>query len=185
MFLLHPALTFFSCRAIVGPGYRFSGGSAMKKSLHPFWKVCSFLPALLLMCTIFSFSAQTGEVSSGLSYQVSARLVDTVSSISGKELSDDDREMWIDRIHTPVRKAAHMSEYCLLALFVSLPLTVWGIRGRKRFLLALAFCTAFAGSDEFHQSFVGGRGPSLFDVLIDSAGAAAGCALLLIFKNRR
>ena len=89
----------------------------MKKSLHPFWKVCSFLPALLLMCTIFSFSAQTGEVSSGLSYQVSARLVDTVSSVSGKELSDDDREMWIDRIHTPVRKAAHMSEYCLLALF--------------------------------------------------------------------
>lgn len=157
----------------------------MKKSLHPFWKVCSFLPALLLMCTIFSFSAQTGEVSAGLSYQVSAGLVDTVSAVSGKELSGDEREMWIDRIHTPVRKAAHMSEYGLLALFVSLSLTVYGIRGKKHFFIALAFCAAFAGTDEFHQSFVGGRGPSLFDVFIDSAGAAAGSALLLLFKHRR
>ena len=64
----------------------------MKKSLHSFWKVCSFLPALLLMCTIFSFPAQTGEVSSGLiigQRQAGRHCL----SVSGKELSDDDREM--------------------------------------------------------------------------------------------
>jgi VanZ family protein len=47
-------------------------------------------------------------------------------------------------------------------------------------LFALSFSAAalYAASDEWHQSFVKGRGPSARDVLIDSAGALAACLLL-------
>jgi len=147
----------------------------MKKLLNSLQKACSTLPALFLMCLIFGFSSQTGEESAGLSYEISSRLVSVGEVISGKELSPQERETRIQAIHTPVRKAAHMSEYCMLALAYSLPLTVYGIRGKRRFLLALLFSAIFASSDEFHQSFVGGRGPSVTDVAIDSLGALIGC----------
>ena len=157
----------------------------MKRQLHPLLKACSTLPAVLLMCIIFSFSSQTGEESAGLSYEISSRLVDIGQSITGEQLSPQEREMRIEAIHTPVRKAAHMSEYCLLALAFSLPLTVYGARGMRRFLLALLLSAAFAASDEFHQSFVGGRGPSVMDVGIDSLGAAIGCAAVAITAGLR
>lgn len=157
----------------------------MNHNIHPVLKLCSFLPALLLMSVIFSFSAQTGEVSAGISYEISSMLVRSGERITGHTLTEEEREIMIDKIHTPVRKAAHMSEYCLLALFVSLPLTVYGVYGWKRFVLALIFCAAFAGTDEFHQSFVGGRGPSVVDVGIDSLGAAVGCTMVALFSHIR
>ena len=46
--------------------------------------------------------------------------------------------------------------------------------------------TLYAASDELHQVFVSGRTPSLVDVAIDSAGAAAGIALLgWVLRRRR
>ena len=44
-----------------------------------------------------------------------------------------------------------MTEYCLLAICVSLPLYVYGLRGFALTFLAGILCVAFAASDEFHQ----------------------------------
>ena len=44
-------------------------------------KPLSFLPALMLMYMIYSFSAQPGEVSSALSYKVSYKIVQTADYI--------------------------------------------------------------------------------------------------------
>ena len=41
-------------------------------------------------------------------------------------------------------------------------------------LVAGFICVAFAAGDEYHQSFVAGRGPSVKDVGIDSIGAFFG-----------
>ena len=38
----------------------------------------------------------------------------------------------------------------------------------------------YAASDEFHQSFVPGRGPSIIDVGIDSLGVLTGILIVLI-----
>ena len=38
-------------------------------------KPLSFLPAILMMYVIYSFSAQTGEVSGQLSYKISYKIV--------------------------------------------------------------------------------------------------------------
>ena len=84
-------------------------------------------------------------------------------------------------IHYYVRKAAHMTEYFLLAIAVSFPLYVYGVRGFWLILAAGVICVGFAGFDEYHQSMVDGRGPSPKDVLIDSAGAGLGILLVQAF----
>ena len=66
-----------------------------------------------------------------------------------------------DEYQYPVRKLAHMTEYCLLAICVSLPLYVYGLRGFALTFLAGILCVAFAASDEFHQTMVANRGPSV------------------------
>ena len=60
----------------------------MKKILITLLKPLSFLPALLMMYIIFSFSAQTGEVSGNLSYRISYQIVETKNELlnTGKKL---------------------------------------------------------------------------------------------------
>ena len=53
----------------------------MKKILIHLLKPLSFLPAILMMYLIYSFSAQTGEVSGALSYEVSYQIVETKNII--------------------------------------------------------------------------------------------------------
>ena len=43
----------------------------------------------------------------------------------------------------------------------------------------------YAASDEYHQSFVADRGPSVFDVMIDSAGVIAGVLLMFWILQRK
>ena len=73
-----------------------------------------------------------------------------------------------------------MTLYFLLAISVSFPLYVYGLRGIPLMLVAGGFCIAFACGDEYHQSLVEGRGPSKQDVMIDSIGIVAGVILVRI-----
>ena len=144
--------------------------------LKPF----SFVPALLLMYMIYSFSAQPGEVSSQLSYKVSYKIVETVDQTLNAGMADWEIETWVYRIHGLVRKLAHMTEYFALAVAVSFPLYVYGVHGIWLMLLAGFICVGFACGDEYHQSFVEGRGPSVRDVAIDSFGVFWGIILVRI-----
>ena len=70
---------------------------------------------------------------------------------------------------TLVKKGGHMLGYGLLAL------SYWhGLKwDKKQTKWAWVFAVIYALTDEFHQSFVSGRHPSLFDVVyFDSTGAA-------------
>ena len=144
-------------------------------------KPLSFLPAILMMLLIYEFSAQTGEVSGELSYKISYQIVETKNEILGTNKSYDELAAEADSIHYYVRKAAHMTEYCVLAIAISFPLYVYKVRGIWLVLLAGMVCVGFAGLDEYHQSFVGGRGPSVKDVGIDSIGALIGIILVQAF----
>ncbi len=67
--------------------------------------------------------------------------------------------------HGFVRKAAHFTNYAILFwLLVSGPL-------RARPYFAFGLCVLYAFLDEGHQMFVPSRGPSLYDVALDSTGA--------------
>ena len=84
-----------------------------------------------------------------------------------------------------LRKAAHVTEYAVLAALL------WrALKGGRPFsvgrlfALSLFISVLYAASDEWHQSFVPTRGPSVRDVLIDSAGALAACLILLRRSSR-
>lgn len=145
--------------------------------LKPF----SFLPALAMMYIIFTFSGQTGLESGNLSHKISYGIVTVADRILEKNLSEWDKQAYADKIELPVRKLAHMTEYFILAICLSFPLYVYGVRGFALFILAGLLSVGFACTDEFHQSFVAGRGPSKRDVMIDSAGALFGIILVQIF----
>lgn len=77
--------------------------------------------------------------------------------------------------HGLLRKCAHFTEF---AVFGAL-LTWLFAMVQKPKLLALLCGILVAGADETIQRFVPGRGPSLRDVLIDTAGTLAGIGILL------
>ncbi|MCC8139316.1 MAG: VanZ family protein [Lachnospiraceae bacterium] len=146
----------------------------IKTFLRALLKPFSFLPAICMMCLIFSFSSQDGITSAGLSYQVSEIIVDCANEAFEMNWSETEVSLYIEKIHPYVRKLAHVTEYFLLAVSVSFPLYVYGVRGLWLPLLAGGFCVGFAALDEYHQSFVAGRGPSVRDVCIDSIGILIG-----------
>lgn len=132
------------------------------------------------MYMIYNFSAQPGEVSAQLSYQVSYELVETADYVFETGLDDWQIEQWAYRMHGVTRKLAHMVEYFALAIAMSFPLYVYGVHGIWLMLLAGMLCVGFACGDEYHQSFVEGRGPSIRDVAIDSFGIFWGIILVRI-----
>lgn len=75
-----------------------------------------------------------------------------------------------------VKKGGHAFGYGLLGLayYYALPPR---LSHRYRWVLALLMAVLFSLSDEYHQYFVEGRGSTLSDVGIDTAGASL--ALLL------
>lgn len=134
-----------------------------------------------MMVIIYSFSSQEGPDSGRLSYQISYEIVETKNEILNEEKSYETLAYEADSIHYYVRKAAHMTEYFLLAVAISFPLYVYRVRGVWLMLLAGIVCVGFAGFDEYHQSMVAGRGPSVKDVGFDSIGAFVGILLVQAF----
>jgi VanZ family protein len=81
-----------------------------------------------------------------------------------------------------VRKAAHVTEYAILALLLCRAVSRGTnlMRARSTLLGVWIACVLVAAGDEFCQSFVESRGASPWDVMIDSAGAIFG---LLIYSR--
>jgi VanZ family protein len=87
-----------------------------------------------------------------------------------------------------IRKCAHLSEYAVLALLFWRALRRGSaIRGKMSILFGavLLGCAVFAASDEFHQSFIKSRTPSVRDVLLDITGAVLGLLIGVSFAHRR
>lgn len=152
----------------------------LKAFLRALLKPLSFLPALFMMYVIYYLSGQDGATSAGLSLKVSIKIVELASRIFDHQLSTEEIMQYADLIHFLIRKCAHVTLYFLLAVSVSFPLYVYGLRGIPLMLVAGGFCIAFACGDEYHQSLVEGRGPSKQDVMIDSIGVLAGVILVRI-----
>lgn len=152
----------------------------LKKMFRFLLKPLSFLPALCMMYLIFSFSAQTGAQSGRLSLTVSTKLVTFGNRILDLDMDAAQVSYYVNAIHFYVRKLAHVTEYFLLAVSIALPLYVYRLRGFWLVIAAGLFCVAFACLDEYHQSFVAGRGPSPKDVAVDSIGIFTGIYLTRI-----
>jgi VanZ family protein len=70
---------------------------------------------------------------------------------------------------TILRKLAHTAEYAILGALL--------FRAARNAPVAVLIASAYAATDEVHQTFVAGRHGSPLDWLIDSAGALLGVAV--------
>lgn len=137
---------------------------------HRIW-FCVLLWSLtgLWLALIWQFSAQPGSesetLSGGLTRSVAAWLWPTA-----------DAQLLATLEHL-LRKAAHMSEFAVLACLLAVSLQVSCVPHPVHFAFVGGLLAA--ALDECHQLFVPGRSGQVSDVVIDLVGAAAG---LLVFS---
>ena len=88
-------------------------------------RVVSAVAIVAWAAFIFSFSGQTGGESGGLSARVADVLVSMGDWLTGAATTGEARTAAIEALQFPIRKAAHMSEYAVLALLVFAQLRLW------------------------------------------------------------
>ena len=132
---------------------------------------------VIQLVLIFSLSSQTASESGGLSAHA-ARVVARIVTPGFDTLSVREQNHHIRQHQHLVRKTAHVCEYAMLALFLTLALhrkPMW-----KGAAIAVSASTLYAALDEIHQLGVPGRGASFYDVIIDVCGACLGTLLAMI-----
>ncbi len=88
--------------------------------------------------------------------------------------------------HFMIRKAAHFTEYGILALLAVRAFigSSQGLLRRRWFWVTLLLIVLYALSDEFHQSFVPSRTASIYDSLIDMAGGLTALTFCVLWQRR-
>lgn len=138
---------------------------------------------LVLACMgmIFSFSAQTSDMSN----ELSSSLLDDIIRFFAVNANSDT----IEFLSVFIRKLAHFSEYALLGTLIFLLMRAgYNVKGKRGVIMPTVFSSCYAVTDELHQLFVGGRSCQVTDVVIDTLGAMAGVLFLLLictFSERR
>lgn len=159
----------------------------LKDNSHT-WLLIARLILIILIITwmyvIFNFSAQNGTNSHAASDHVVSFIQKVVYITTGKDVSVVLAQgNYRTYVEFAVRKCAHMFIYFVLSINVMLLLfTFKRMHMITRMMAAVLVCFLYACTDEFHQSFVAGRGSSFRDVLIDTTGGIIGLiAALLIY----
>lgn len=132
----------------------------------------------LLLWLLFISFASTSEFSAGNTSQiVRPILLWLFPNISEARLAT---------IHFLTRKAAHFSEYAVLA-FLARRAFITSMNAFIRqhwFRLGLLLVILYALLDEFHQSFVPSRTASIYDSAIDVAGGLTVLLICRLFGKR-
>lgn len=156
---------------------------ALRKSNHPglkiLFRVIFALTTLAIMTYIFKLSAETAVQSSQTSAGLIEKIVDTFVP-SYNELPVEQKKTLISSLQDVVRKAAHLTIFGALGVSVSCFASTF----RGKFCLKLFFCQIFCSfyalSDEYHQTFSKGRSCQISDIAIDSLGSFCGIIFVLV-----
>ena len=134
---------------------------------------------LTLFTFIFGFSNQDAEQSSSLSRQITEDVTKNIESI--QKLEPSKKAEVLNKIEHVIRKLAHFSLYTLVGILSMSLMSTYKIKQLKRIGISLGIGILYAISDEFHQSFVPGRGPMVSDVFIDTFGVVFGFVVSMVF----
>jgi len=136
-----------------------------------------FALAVIWCGVIFSFSAQKGEESGGLSKKVCYFIAESFV-FDFDEMPKEKQTEIVEGMHLFVRKTAHFCVYAVLGFLVAM-----GLRRKKPLLrgaLSEGFVVIYAAFDEIHQSFVSGRNGNIYDVILDSVGGLFGIVFAIV-----
>lgn len=132
---------------------------------------------IALLISIFLLSSQPATSSAKLSTSIAEHTIEIYEKFTGTDITI---KQWDHKL----RKAAHFSFYCVLAILVMTLCLVSGISRKWSILITLVVGVIYASIDELHQLFVNGRGASVRDVGIDSLGVILGITIIWIFSRR-
>lgn len=144
----------------------------------------SFLLVMLWCSVIFIMSSmntnESNDKSKSTINMVIETTIDTTNDlgITDKHPNENQMQQIIENLNKPVRKAAHASEFCVLAILIYLCLKNYNLKTYKIALLSILFSFIYACSDEYHQLFVQGRTGQVIDVVIDTCGAIFGVTIV-------
>ena len=160
----------------------FSNFNELKKK-----KLYTIVAVILLTAMyviIFLFSAKSGEESSGLSGRIADFIYGIYYRLIGLQGTGEIvLVQQVSPLEAIIRKMAHFIEYFVIG-FLSYGIVIMWCQHRWRgrgLVLLQVFISGVL--DEFHQYFVPGRAAMFRDVLIDTAGGAAGILLLVIWPD--
>jgi len=132
----------------------------------------------LILWLAFIFFASTGAFAG----ENTSRIIRPLLLWLFPEISEEK----IALAHFLTRKLAHFLEYALLGLLAARAFSSSSQATLRRhwFLISLLLVILYALSDEYHQSFVQGRGASIYDSLIDMSGGLTALLLYTFWRRR-
>lgn len=133
---------------------------------------------IAVMCIVFVFSSQNGDMSGGVSEKVT-RAICRVIFFRYDEMSGDEQLFVVRQLNYFVRKLAHFSVYMLMGMLSYSAMLIADIQKiTQKWAVSLGICALYAAFDEIHQYFIPGRSMRFTDVLIDCSGALIGIAIV-------
>lgn len=133
---------------------------------------------IIWMGVIFSFSAENGNESAQTSGKITEKAASEIIE-NYDTLGEKEKDSALSVVSIVVRKLGHFTEFFILGALLTAAFSSRSGIGLRKFVLSLIICFFYALSDEFHQKFVDGRSPALFDVAIDTLGGFFGTLMMI------
>lgn len=146
------------------------------------FKITVWIACLLWMGMIFYFSSQPADVS----LQESGNILVQMNQIGNDEVHNiSDSRVW--ELQNFIRKSAHFILYSGLGFLTVLSIVLIKYKFYTSYVIAWFAAALYGVSDEVHQYFIPGRGPTFADIKLDTISALAGvvAAAVIVELYRR
>ena len=155
----------------------------MKNNKWKTKRIILFIILIIEILTIFIFSNEPGKKSESTSDSFASSVIDKVTSITNKDITETKKKDLIVNTRFIVRKSAHFTIYFILGITIYLLLETYNIKGI--IILSIIICLIFGSIDEVHQIFIPGRTARIYDCIIDTIGGTCGIYLLVAIEKIR
>lgn len=129
-----------------------------------------------MLFLILGVSSQDGTANNGFTKELSKGLEGFLKGMGSYSYNARD-------INLVIRKLAHFAEYMIFAMLLAVGLQNITNRLWPALLVSPLICFGVAYLDEWLQGYAISRTSSLFDVLVDGAGALAGLAMVVLVNS--
>ncbi len=149
-----------------------------KENLRWRGRFTRYAPVILWLGVIFFLSSNNGSMAE------TSRFIRPLLQFLFPTAAEETLQM----LHGYIRKAAHFSEYAILAFLALRALSrssLFDSLRKFRFILSLILVAAVACFDELNQSFEASRTGSARDILLDISGGVVMVGLSLVFHVLR
>lgn len=152
-----------------------------RKRKHPY---TAYVIMILLLGVIYCFSAQQGNISHNMSQSVCEKIVILINMHGKLGLTQNQMEKLFGYLDMPVRKLAHLTEYAILGIVITVIASNYTKRLCKQILIVIGVLIIIGSFDEIHQLFIIAREGKWQDVVVDVIGGSIGMILVFIARHK-